>query len=210
MGSGAVAATEKQRTFTETARRTQIIEAAIDTIAEVGFARASLARIGERIGISKGLIGYHFAGKDDLIKEVVSEVVERGMAYMQPRIIAEMSTGSGFLRIYIESNLAFMRDHRNYMVALVEIRRGIIADGLEHLNADVDAAEHVLEEHLARYQDQGQLRPDFDPRVMAVAIRAIIDAVPRRLAHDPGLDVDTYAAGIADIFHRATSIPQTA
>ena len=40
------------------------------------------------------------------IKEVVSEIVEQGLAYMQPRIIAEMSTGSGCLRAYIESNLA--------------------------------------------------------------------------------------------------------
>lgn len=167
--------------------------------------RASLARIGERIGISKGLIGYHFAGKDDLIREVVVEIVEQGLAYMQPRIIAEMSTGSGFLRAYIESNLAFMRDHRNYMVAIVEIRRGIVAEGLEHINVDIDAALHVLEQHLARYQSQGHLRPDFDPRVMAVAIRAVIDAVPRRLAHDPDLDVDNYATEIANIFHLATS-----
>ncbi len=202
-----MAARQKQRTFTEAARRTQIIEAAIDTIAEVGFARASLARIGERVGISKGLIGYHFTGKNDLIREVVSEIVERGMAYMQPRIIAEMSTGPGFLRAYIESNLAFMRDHRNYMVALVEIRRGIVADGLEHVNADIDDAEHVLEQHLARYQSEGLLRPDFDSRVMAFAIRAIIDAVPRHLTDDPGLDVDNYAKGVVDIFERATSIP---
>jgi AcrR family transcriptional regulator len=205
MSSVDVAATQKQRTFTETARRSQIIEAAIDTIAEVGFARASLARIGERIGTSKGLIGYHFAGKDDLIKEVVSEIVQHGIAYMQPRIIDEMSTGPGFLRAYITSNLAFMRDHRNYMVALVEIRRGTIADGDEHMNADMDAAEHVLEQHLVRYQSQGQLRPDFDPRVMAVAIRAVIDGVPRRQTQDPDLDVDHYATGIAEMFHLATS-----
>ena len=75
-----------------------MIEAAIDTIAEVGFGRASLARIGERIGISKGLIGYHFAGKDDLIEQVVIEVLEQGKAYMRPRIVEAMETGSGFLR----------------------------------------------------------------------------------------------------------------
>jgi TetR/AcrR family fatty acid metabolism transcriptional regulator len=205
MGSG-TPAPDRQRTFIEAARRTQLIEAAIDTIAEVGFARASLARIGERIGISKGLIGYHFAGKDDLIKQVVFEIVERGLAYMQPRIIAEMSTGTGFLRAYIESNLAFMRDHRNYMVAIVEIRRAISADGQVHINADIDDAVHVLEEHLDRYQSQGQLRQDFDPRVMAVAIRAVIDAVPRRLAHDPHLDVDGYAREIANLFHLATRV----
>ena len=114
----------RQRTFIEAARRAQIVAAAIDTIAEVGFAQASLARIGERIGISKGLIGYHFAGKDDLIKQVVFEILEQGKSYMRPRILAEAATGPGFLRAYIESNLAFMKEHRNHMVAIVGISRG--------------------------------------------------------------------------------------
>lgn len=206
MSSGAAAA-RKEPTFIETARRAQIVAAAIDTIAEVGYARASLARIGARLGISKGLISYHFAGKDDLIKQVVFEILEQGKAYMRPRILAEAATGSGFLRAYIESNLDFMREHRNHMVAIVEIaRNGVTADGQRRFygDADVDAAVQILEQHLARFRAAGELRPDFDPRVMAVAIRAAIDAVPRRLAHDPDLDVENYAKQIADIFERAT------
>jgi AcrR family transcriptional regulator len=208
MSSG-TATTDNERTFIEAARRVQIVEAAIDTIAEVGFARASLARIGERVGISKGLIGYHFAGKDDLIKEVVFEILEQGKAYMNPRILAEAATGSGFLRAYIESNLGFMKEHRNYMVAIVEIARGgLTADGKQRFygDADVDEAAQTLEQHLARFQAVGELRPGFDPRVMAVAIRSAIDAVPRRLAHDPDLDVENYATEIANLFHLATRV----
>jgi AcrR family transcriptional regulator len=197
----------QERTFIETARRAQIAAAAIDTIAEVGYARASLARIAARLGISRGLISYHFAGKDDLIKQVVLEILEQGKAYMRPRILAQASTGSGFLRAYIESNLAFMREHRNHMVAIVEIARGgLTIDGQQRFygDADVDEAVKILEQHLARFQSQGELRPDFDPRVMAVAIRAAIDAVPRRLAHDPDLDIDSYATEIATMFRLAT------
>jgi AcrR family transcriptional regulator len=153
------------------------------------------------------LISYHFAGKDELIKEVVDEVIEQGKAYMQPRILAQASTGSGFLRAYIESNLAFMREHRNHMVAIVEIgRRGLTADGQQRFygNADIDEAVDILAQHLATFQSHGLLRPDFEPRVMAVAVRAAIDAVPRRLAHDPDLDVDSYATEIATVFHLAT------
>jgi TetR/AcrR family fatty acid metabolism transcriptional regulator len=201
-----VAERREKRTFIETARRAQIVAAAIDTIAELGYGRASLARIAERAGISTGVISYHFAGKDDLIKEVVLEVVEQGKAYMRPRISTE-STGPGVLRAYIESNLAFMREHRNHMVAIVEIgRNGLTADGRRRFygDADVDAAVRVLEQLLARFQTTGEFRRDFDPRVMAVAIRAAIDAVPRRLAHDPELDVGTYAREIATLFHMAT------
>ena len=203
----------QRRTFTEAARRAQIIEAAIDTIAEVGFGRASLARIGEQIGISKGLIGYHFAGKDDLIEQVVVEVIEQGKAYMRPRIIDAMSTGSGFLRAYIESNLAYMKEQRNSMVAIVEIERsGLTADGQErfHGHADaIDEAVQVLAQHLARYQAAGDLRPDFDPNVMAVTIRAAIGAVLHRYARDPNLEIQHYATEIANLFELATRIEAT-
>ncbi len=196
----------EERTFTESARRRQIVAAAIDTIAEVGFAQASLARIAERIGISKGVISYHFAGKDDLIRQVVTEVIEAGRAYMIPRILAE-STGPAALRAYIESNLAFMREHRNHMVAIVDIARsgGLTTEGRRRVDGrDVDVAVHLLEELLARLQAEGELRSDFDPGVMAVAIRAAIDSVPHRIVRDPDLDVDRYAREIATIFDLAT------
>jgi AcrR family transcriptional regulator len=195
-------------TFTEAARRAQIVQAAIDTIGEVGFARASLARIGARIGISKGLIGYHFAGKDELIRHVVAEIIEQGKAYMIPRILAERP-GSDMLRAYIESNLGFMREHRNYMVAIVEIQRnGLTADGQQRFygDADVEGFARELEDLLSRLQAGGDLRPDFDPHVMATAIRAVIDAVARRTAHNPDLDVDNYARHIAKIFDLATRL----
>ena len=195
-----------QRTFTELARRQQIVGAAIDTIAEVGYAQASLARIAARIGISKGVISYHFAGKDDLIKQVVIDVVEAGRAYILPRVFAE-PTGPAMLRAYIESNLAFMREHRNYMVAVVEILRNgafTTAGGRRVDGRDVDVAVHLLEEQLARLQAEGELRSDFDPGAMAVAVRATIDVVPHRLVRDPGFDIENYAREIANVFDLAT------
>ena len=209
MRSGAaVAERPGERTFTEKARRAQIVQAAIETSAELGYGRASLARIAEKLGISKGVISYHFAGKDDLIKEVVLEVLESGKAYMRSRVDPE-SSGPEALHAYIESNLAFMGEHPNYMVAIVEIgRNGLSADGQRRFygDADVDDAVRILEGALARFQAAGEMRQDFDPRVMAVAIRAAIDAVPRRLAHDPQLDVDNYAREIANLFDRATRV----
>ena len=171
-------------------------------------ARASLARISERIGISKGLIGYHFAGKDELIREAVSEIIEQGKAYMIPRILAERS-GPGMLRAYIQSNLGFMREHRNYMVAISEIaRNGLTADGKQRFygEADMDGFARELEDALSSFQAGGELRPDFDPHFMAIAIRAAIDAAARRLAQDADFDIGNYAKEIASIFDLATRV----
>jgi hypothetical protein len=40
----------------------------------------------------------------------VLEVLEQGKAYMRPRIIDDMSTGSGFLRAYITTHRRRGRD----------------------------------------------------------------------------------------------------
>jgi AcrR family transcriptional regulator len=205
------AAAREERSFIENARRRQIVAAAIDTIAEVGYGQASLARIAKRIGVSKGVISYHFAGKDDLIRQVVIDVVDAGRAYMIPRILAE-TTGPATLRAYIESNLSFMREHRNYMAAVLDIARngGISTDGRQRVDGrEVDVATQLLTELFARLQAEGELRSDFDPRVMAVAVRAAIDSVSHRLVRDPDLDIDHYAEELVSTFDRATRTPSS-
>ena len=194
-----------ERTFTETARRAQIVAAAIDTIAELGYGQASLARIAETAGTSKGVIIYHFGGKDELLRELVAEVVAGGVAYMEPRVEAE-PTGAGKLRAYIESNLAFMRENRNRMVAIFEIALNArAADGSRLYDPSVqNAGVTELQQLLAYFQGTGEFRAGFDPHVMATAIRAAINAVPAQLARDPALDVGHHARELADLFHLAT------
>ena len=194
---------EPGRTFT--ARRAQIVKAAIDTIAELGYGQASLARIAQTAGTSKGVIIYHFGGKDELIRELVAELVARGVAYMEPRIDAE-PTGAGKLRTLIESNLAFMRENRNHMVAIVEIvLNARAADGSRLYDLAVqDDGVAALQGLLAYFQGTGEFRAGFDPHVMAMAIRAAINAVPAQLARDPALDVGHHARELADLFHVAT------
>ena len=205
MRSEATPALGKKRTFIETARRAQIVAAAIDTVAELGYGQASLARIAERAGTSKGVILYHFADKDDLIRELVTDLVAKADAYMRPRIDAQ-STAAGILRAYIESNLGFMGENRNHVAATVDIALNArAADGSRLFDTSIlEAGQAVLHRLLAHFQDTGEFRADFDPAVMALAIRAAIDAVGTRLAHHPALDVGHHAREIADLFQVAT------
>ena len=195
---------DDSRSFVSSARRAQIVEAAIETLAEVGYANTSLARIAARLGISKGVISYHFAGKDDLIAEIVSQVLQRAWAYIQPRIEAQ-TTGPEMLRAYIESHFEFMRDNPKQLSAVVEIVRATIAGAKSPFTGDRDGAVHMLAELLTRFQAAGDLRADFDPNAMAIAIRAVIDAAPGRLG-DPAFDIDQYAREAVTSFDRATCV----
>ncbi len=190
------------RSFVNNARRAQIVNAAIDTLAEVGYANASLTRIAARLGISKGVISYHFAGKDDLIAEIVSQVLQQARAYMQPRVEAQ-TTGPEMLRTYIESNLEFIRDNPNQLRAIVEIVRATIAGAKSPFTGNPDGAAHILADLLIRFQAAGDYRADFDPKSMAITIRAAIDVAPSRLT-DPEFDIDKYAHETVTVFHLAT------
>ena len=194
----------QNRSFVEAARRAQIIDCAIDTIAEVGFAKASVDQIARRVGVSKGVITYHFPSKEEIVDAVIEKVVGAGRTHMEPRIMAETSA-AGRLRAYIESDLEFIDAYRKPLLALVEIamsaRRadGSLVIGPEALVRRVAN----LEELLRAGQRSGEFRR-FNTRAMALTIIQAIDGVPRLLAREPNLDVKLYATELATVFALAT------
>jgi len=193
------------RTFTETGRRAQIVQAAIETIAELGYGRASFSQIAKRAGLSStGLISYHFAGKDELMSEIVTEVMGTFTAFVLPRMQAQ-DTKADELRAFVESNVDFMRAHRTQLVALLDIMASARRDDGSPLHgagvAEADLAK--LTEFLHEGQQAGEFR-QFDPRVMAVAIMSLRDGVLRALAADPGLDLDVYERELVALVVLAT------
>jgi len=181
-----------------------LVECAIDAIAELGYTNASMAEIAKRAGVSKGVISYHFAGKRELIEQVVNSVMEKAGAVILPRIYAEPNA-AGMLRAYIESNLEFIASHRNHVLALMNIAVGARDDrkSVVDLGLAFEPAVLALENMLRSGQEHGEFR-EFSARVMAVTIRNAIDALAPLLAADPKLDLKLYANELATLFNIAT------
>ncbi|MBF8185794.1 TetR family transcriptional regulator [Nonomuraea sp. K274] len=191
---------------TNAVRRAQIIRAAIDTIGELGYDKASFARITERAGLSSPrLISYHFAGKEDLIKAIVEDVYRSGAVYMIERMEAE-GTAPGRLRAYLEANLEFLRDHPKEVAALTEVGNHLRnPSGERHTTAEYqEPGVRGLEELLRDGQRSGEFR-DFDARSMAVMIRGVIEAAAARIGGDHGIDVAAYTREAVAIFLMATT-----
>lgn len=190
--------------FIEAARRTQIINAAIETIATKGYMHASLAQIARQAGVSKGIISYHFVSKDELIEQVVIEVYTRALHFITPTI-QRQSSATDQLQIYIQTDIAFIGAHRMEVTALSEIMTNFRTEEGK-LRYDVQAEEPILaalEEFLRKGQNDGDFRT-FNTRVMAITIRRAIDALPRLLVADPNLDLISYAQELGTLFHNAT------
>ena len=204
MRSEIVSDGQESRSFIETARRAQLVECAIDAIAELGYANASMAEIAKRAGVSKGVISYHFAGKRELIEQVANTVMEKASAVMLPRIYAEHSA-AGMLRAYIESNLEFIASNRNHILAMMNIAVGARDDrkpGVD-LALAFEPAVVALATMLRSGQEHGEFR-EFSTTVMAVTIRNAIDSLAPLLAANPKMDLKLYAKELATMFDLAT------
>jgi AcrR family transcriptional regulator len=174
-----------------TARRSQIVEAAIDTIAVEGLAGASFAKIARTAGLSStGLISYHFASKRELMAEVVRVVAEEVAAHVEQRMRVADGPAEQ-LRAYIAANVEYAAKHDGRLRAARAIGAGETADGLAGL--------------LRTGQRRGEFR-FFDVELMALAIRSVRDGVLDRIAGGSApADLDAYTEELVTIFELATS-----
>ena len=195
----------RRRTFTEDARRAQLVESTVDAIADLGYARASLAEIAKRAGVSKGVVSYHFAGKDELVEQVVATLYSRAGSLIGDQV-EEAQTSATALRGYIEANLAFVRADPRSVRVLIEIfanhRDG---EGRPHYDAaGNDGLLAHLEGLLRAGQRSGEFRP-FATRPVAMVVRAAIDAGAGQLAADPEFDIDGYTEELLTMLDLATA-----
>ncbi|MER7414435.1 TetR/AcrR family transcriptional regulator [Streptomyces cacaoi] len=177
------------RSLAASARRAQIVEAAIETLAESGYAQTSFTRIKERAGISSTrLISYHFGTKGELMDAVLEEVGLRAHRAITRRAEGR-TTALDALTARIEAQLEWAARHPSAVRAMTEICRnerdadGTLRHGTEVTErANVDALEPILRAG----QENGEFRP-FDTGLMALTLKSAIDAAIVRMARPPRL-----------------------
>jgi TetR/AcrR family fatty acid metabolism transcriptional regulator len=152
------------------------------------------------------VISYHFAGKDELLEQVVAHVLTQAVEYMRPRIEAQVSA-KAMLAAYLRSNVEFIRDHRTGIAAIAEIVAGArTRDGSPRFAGRPRGIEHALEPLqaiLRRGQAEGDFA-EFDTRTMAWATRSMIDSIPRQAALDPEFDYAVCIEELIGLVDRAT------
>ena len=194
-------------TFTQQKRRDQLVNCMIEAIAEVGFARASVGELARRAGVSKGVVTYHFAAKDDLIRAVIADVIGSMAEYLEPRLIAAEPERfpERFIAAYVTAWAGYYRSHARQVLALVRIFN-VFRDESGHPNpafrtraGEVAAIERVLR----LGQEMGRFG-SFDPHVMASVIKVAVEDLLNQFVNEPDLDLEGYAAQLVALFDRAT------
>jgi TetR/AcrR family fatty acid metabolism transcriptional regulator len=195
--------TPDRGTFTQTARRAQLVGCAIDALNEVGYQQTTVAEVARRAGVSKGVVTYYFPARDELVWAVVATVFASVGEHVGSRL-ADVPPGR-FVATYLGAWIDYYRSCRREMTAIAEIWTAFRdASGRPHLDARTLGEERALvEAALTAGQVAGTLG-DFSPRVIAVTMKAALDGLLGQLALDPALDLDAYRDELVALFERAT------
>jgi len=198
-------------TFTESARRKQIVEAAIEVIAELGYNQASVRKIADRVGIAMSVVMYHFGNKDELVAAIVAELYRSVIATMLPLVLAE-ETAAAQLAAHIRAHTAYMASHRSHQVALMEIAANYRSrDGKQLADLDnglePDELAQLAEVQLETILAKGVAAKEFrstSTDALATAIRSAIGGAVPLLAANPQFDARAYGEELVTIFRLAT------
>jgi AcrR family transcriptional regulator len=181
----------KGPSFIEEARRKQILDTAIRTIAAKGYSGTSLAEIAREAGISKGVISYYFEGKSQLVEEILSRLLREPAAFIKERVDAcESSTEK--LSAYVAANFEFAKTHRNELLALVDLwGRRDSTEGRNRFDAEAyEPSRRYLSRILETGLESGELA-EVPRTTMASIVQATIDGVMLQWAFDPNaVDLD--------------------
>ncbi|MFE1175342.1 TetR/AcrR family transcriptional regulator [Streptomyces sp. NPDC058773] len=186
-------------TFTESARRQQLIDATIDLISTRGYPATSLSAIAERAGLSKAAVLYHFSSKDKLTRAALEQVMEQFSAYVTERL-ARAAGPRDAIVAYVRAMIGYQQANHRQVRVITEML--LDDDGGTRLKTpgshDTHGRWQALADLLTEGQRAGVLR-EFNPQTVALAIGGAIDGVIAHWLAHPDLDLDA-AAGELEQF----------
>ncbi|MCR8939431.1 TetR/AcrR family transcriptional regulator [Brevibacillus laterosporus] len=197
---------EEKQSFIAEARREQIIEAAIKTLDEIGYVKASLSQIAQRAGISTALISYHFSDKNDLMNHLLTKLLDSSTSYILEKVRKE-DTPKRKLDTFIGASLAYQGSHPTRNSALLEIIfNARTPDNIPYYKLgddDEDQIMYDLQQILRDGQEKGEFGA-FHVDVMANTIQGAIGEYMGNAAITKKVDLETYTNELIDIVGKAT------
>jgi AcrR family transcriptional regulator len=182
-----MARTQQQRREETVAR---LLDASIDTIIEVGYARASAAVIAKRAQVSDGALFRHFPTMGDFMAATAREVMRRQLDLFTKQV-AEIPASEPAL----EAALTIMRDVTGNPTNTVMYELLVAARTDEKLKATL---QEVLTEYAANIFDTARALPGADqlPQDTFAALVAILTntfdgaAIVRAVLPQPEIEKD--------------------
>jgi len=181
-------------TFTEEARRAQLVDVTIELVADRGYAAASLGRIAESAGITKAGVLYHFPSRQALVEAAYQHVLAAVVATVGAAVGAAGPADG--VSAYVRSMVGHLRERPRHVRMLIEAMTSVAP------LTDSKARWSAVADLLAAARAARGLTEPVDLRSAALLIGGGIDAIVAESLADPAYDAAAAAALLVDVVER--------
>lgn len=185
------------------AKREEILDNALDVIAERGFSRATLRELADAANLSITGLVHHFGTKEELLTAVLRRRDERDVGANYPREPETTAEMIGDLTRVVERNTT--------VPGLVHLYTNLSADATA---PDHPAHDYFLERYrmslaigrdaLAHLQDIGELPKGIDPSDLALLTIAMLDGLQLYWQFDEQLDMARTLGALSQVLELAS------
>ncbi|WP_426624977.1 TetR/AcrR family transcriptional regulator [Leifsonia sp. McL0607] len=179
-----------------------ILEVAVAAFNEHGYDATSIGMLAERLGLSKSAIYHHVASKDELLALALDEALDGLEGAMRA---AEEASGTAAerLALVLRQAVLVLADRLPYVTLLLRVRG----------NTDVERAalqrrrafDHAVAALVVEARDEGALRADADPAVVARLLFGMINSLTEWYDPSGALTPDDLADTILALALRRSS-----
>jgi AcrR family transcriptional regulator len=157
-------------------RRAEILEAARDVVLERGLASTRVADVAEALGVSTGLIHYHFASKDDLLTETLRYAADADIRRLEKSVAASADPVERVDRV-LREYLPSPRGDQTWLLWIDTWSAGLRNPVLRAISEELDEAwVRVLEGVIDAGVDAGRFDCP-DPRASAWRLACLLDGL---------------------------------
>ncbi|MEV6267859.1 helix-turn-helix domain-containing protein [Kribbella sp. NPDC051936] len=181
-------------TFTEEARRAQLVDVTIELVADRGYAAASLGRIAESAGITKAGVLYHFPSRQALVEAAYQHVLAAVVATVGAAV--EAAGPADGVSAYVRSMVGHLRERPRHVRMLIEAMTSVAP------LTDSKARWSAVADLLAAARAARGLTEPVDLRSAALLIGGGIDAIVAESLADPAYDAAAAAELLVDVVER--------
>ena len=167
----------EKRADTGRRRRTaEIIDAAAQIFARRGFHGASTQDIADVLGVRQASLYYYFPSKEVALEMVCARGVE-GFVENAIRVTEGQGSTQQKLVDLIEAHLMPILERNDYVKVFLNERRYLPTESRRRIGRHSRAVERIFEDVLRAGVEKGEFRADVDPRITALAILGMANAV---------------------------------
>ena len=175
----------------------KILDAMYDLVAEVGYDKASIGKICDRVGISKPSVYYYFPSKEDIFTTLLDSMFPTIDYQRDYSLIVDRD---GFKAALIE--LYRSDEKRRRVLAEVSIQANRIPAVQERQATAINRTMDALKDILLHGLEIGAFSDETDVMLYVQILYTVLEGASNTVAQDEDIDEKAVWAGIVELMFK--------